>query len=82
MDNLDFIKIYFRVFIYKIIITEKIWIIQKRVLFLEYGLKMRLNAILGSKILKYGVQIGPKFKCGFGTQKGHSALLKCRLAQT
>ena len=29
--NLDFIKIYFRVFIYKIIIVEKTWIIHKRV---------------------------------------------------
>ena len=55
MDNLDFMKIYFRVFIYKII-TEKIWIIQKRVLFLEYGLKMRLNASPSSKNLKDGVQ--------------------------
>ena len=27
------------------------------------------------------VHIGPKFKHGFGTQEGHSALLECRLAQ-
>ena len=42
---------------------------------------MRLSAILGSKILKKGVQIRPKFKHGFGTQEGHLALLECRLAQ-
>ena len=31
VDNLDFIKIYFRIFIYKIIVAENTWIIQKRV---------------------------------------------------
>ena len=30
VDNLNFIKIYFRVFIYKIFFAEKTWIIQKR----------------------------------------------------
>ena len=35
---------------------------------------MRVGAILGSKILKKGVQIGPKLKRGLGTQKGYSAL--------
>ena len=44
--------------------------IQKRGLILEYRLKMRLNAIPISKILKKGVQIGPNFKPGFVTQKG------------
>ena len=42
---------------------------------------MRLSAIPGSKILKKGVQIGPKFKRWFGTQEDHSALLKCRSAE-
>ena len=32
---------------------------------------MRLGAIPVSKILKKGVQIRPKLKCGLGTQKGH-----------
>ena len=34
------------------------------------------------KISKKGVQNGPIFEQGTGTQKGHSALLECRLAQT
>ena len=39
---------------------------------------MRLGTILGSKILKKGVQIGPKLKRGPGTQEGYLALLECR----
>ena len=42
---------------------------------------MHLSTIPGSKILKKEVQIGPKLKCRLGTQEGHSALPKCRLAQ-
>ena len=34
---------------------------------------MRLGTILDSKILKKGVQIGPKIKCGPSIQEGHSA---------
>ena len=30
VDNLNFIKIYFRIIIYKIIVAKKTWIIQKR----------------------------------------------------
>ena len=29
------------------------------------------------KILKKGVQIGPKLKCRLGTQEGHLAFLEC-----
>ena len=42
---------------------------------------MRLSASPDSKNLKKGVQNGPKFEHGTGTQKGHLALLECRLAQ-
>ena len=38
---------------------------------------MHLGMIPDSKILKKGVQIGPKLKREPGTQKGHSALPKC-----
>ena len=31
VDNLNFIKIYFKIFIYVIIVAEKTWIIQKRI---------------------------------------------------
>ena len=41
---------------------------------------MRLGTILGSKILKKGVQIGPKLKREPGTQEGHLALLECQSA--
>ena len=41
---------------------------------------MHLSTIPNSKILKKGVQIGPKLKRGLGTQESHSALLECRLA--
>ena len=68
-------------FIYKIIITLKTWISRKGDWFLEYGLKTCLSAIPGSRNLKKGIQIGPKFKRGFGTQESHLALLGCRLAQ-
>ena len=40
---------------------------------------MHLSTIPNSKILKKGVQIGPKLKRGLGTQESHSALLECRL---
>ena len=42
---------------------------------------MHLSTIPDSKILKKGVQIGPKLKCEPGSQEGHSALPRCRLAQ-
>ena len=42
---------------------------------------MRLSTILDSKILKKGVQIGPKLKRGLNAQKGHLAVLECQLAQ-
>ena len=42
---------------------------------------MSLSASPGFKNLKKGAQSGPKLKRGTGTQKGHSALFECRLAQ-
>ena len=41
---------------------------------------MRLGTIPVSKILKKGIQIGPKLKHKLGTQEGHSAHDKCRSA--
>ena len=55
--------------------------IQKNGLIFRIQIKMRLSTILGSKIHKKGVQIGPKLKHKLGTQEGHSALPKCRLVQ-
>ena len=42
---------------------------------------MCLSASPSSKNLKKGVQNESKLKQGTGTQKGHSALFKCQLAQ-
>ena len=56
MDNLNFIKIYFRVFIYRIIVPEKTWISRKEIKILKYGLKTRLSAMIGSTKPKKGVQ--------------------------
>ena len=42
---------------------------------------MCLSESPSSKNLKKGVQSGPKLKRKTGTQKGHSALLECQLAQ-
>ena len=45
MDNLNFIEIYFRIFLYKIIIPEKAWIIQKR----DKNLRIWVKAHLGAR---------------------------------
>ena len=74
MDNLNFIKIYFRIFIYKIIVDEKTWIIQKRD---KYGLKTSLSARLGSRKPKKWVQNAPEHKSVIGIQECHSTLLEC-----
>ena len=42
---------------------------------------MCLSASSGSKNLKKGIQNGLELKHEFGTQKCHSALFKCQLAQ-
>ena len=78
MDNLNFIKIYFRIFIYKIIVAGDTLIIQKIVKILEYGLKTSLSARPGSRKPKKGVQNAPKHENVFGVQKYHLALLECR----
>ena len=81
VDNLNFIKIYFREFIYKIIVVEETWIIQKRdKKILEYRLKTHVSARPSSRKPKKGVQNAPKHESTFGVQKYHSALLECRLA--
>ena len=41
---------------------------------------MRLCTFLAKKILKKGIQIGPKLKRELSTQEGHLTLLECRSA--
>ena len=45
VDNLNFIKIYFRVFIYKIIVTENAWIIHKR----DKNYRLKMKTRLGTR---------------------------------
>ena len=62
VDNLNFIKIYFRIFTYKIIILEKAWIIQKRNKNHRLRMKTHLGARTGSKNPKRKVQTHPNTK--------------------
>ena len=80
IDNLNFIKIYFRVFIYKIFVAEKIWIIHKRDKIYKYELKTHLSARLGSRKPKQWVQNAPEYESAISIQEYHSALLECRSA--
>ena len=80
MDNLHFIKVYFRIFIYKIIVPKKTWIIQERDKILEYGLEICLSARPGSRKPKKWVQNAPEHKSVVSTQDYHLALLECWIA--
>ena len=76
VDNLNFIKIYFRIFTYKIIVAKKSWIIQKRDknlrIWIEnmYKCKAQLK-----KTKKMSLKCTRTWKCNC-----HSALLECRTA--
>ena len=81
VDNLNFIKIYFRVFIYKIFVVVKTWIVQK----IDKNLRIWIENMSKFKAwpqenLKKRVQNAPKHKSAIGIQEYHSALLECRLA--
>ena len=81
MDNLNFIKIYFRVFIYKIIVPKKSELFGKKIK-KNHRLRMktRLGARTESKNPKKRVQKALEHERTFGIQKYHLALLKCRMA--
>ena len=72
VDNLNFIKIYFRVFIYKIIIPEKARIIQKRDKNHRLRMKIGLGARIGSENLRRRVQNA--HESVYGIQEHCSAL--------
>ena len=82
VDNLNFIKIYFRVFIYKIIVPKKSELFGKKIKKENYRLRMktRLGARTESKNPKKRVQKALEHERTFGIQKYHLALLKCRMA--
>ena len=74
VDNLNFIKIYFRVFIYKIIIPEKAQIIQKRDQNHRIWVKTHLGARADSRKPKKAVQNAPEHESRFDAQECHLAL--------
>ena len=69
MDNLNFIKIYFRVFIYKLIIPKKVQIIQKMDKNHRLQMKTHLGVGTGSKNPKRRVQNAPEHGRTFGVQE-------------
>ena len=80
MDNLNFIKIYFWVFIYKIIVLKRPELSRKEIKNHGLRIKTRLGARTGSKYPRMRVQDAPEHGRTFGVQKHHLALLKCETA--
>ena len=74
VDNLNFIKIYFRIFIYKIIVAKRPELSRKELKILEYELKTHLSASPSSRKPKKGVQNAPKHESAIGIQVCQSAL--------
>ena len=72
VDNLNFIKIYFRVFIYKIIIPEKARIIQKR----DKNHRLRMKIGLGARIRLENLRrrVQNAHESVYGIQEHYSAL--------
>ena len=63
VDNLNFIKIYFKGFIYKIIVPKKVWIMQKRdKKNHRLRMKTRLGVRTGSKTLERESKTHPNTK--------------------
>ena len=65
MDNLNFIKIYFRVFIYKIIVLKYPELSKKEMKNHRRRMKTRLGTKTGQKNPRKGVQTAPKRKSTF-----------------
>ena len=80
VDNLNFIKIYFKVFIYKIIVLKKSELSTKEIKNHRLRMKTCLGARTGSNNLRRRVQNAPEHESVYGIQEHHSALLECRMA--
>ena len=65
VDNLNFIKIYFRVFIYKIVVLKYPELSKKRWKIIKKGWK-RVRYKDWPKNLRRGVQMAPKHESAFG----------------
>ena len=76
VDNLNFIKIYFRIFIYKIIVLKKPELSRNEIK-KNHGRRMKtcLDTRTGSKNPRKRVQMVPEHENGFDIQKNHWALL-------
>ena len=76
MDNLNFIKIYFRIFIYKKIVLKKLELSRKEIKNHIQRMKTRLGARTGQKSLEEESKMHPNTeerlvsKSPFGTLKG------------
>ena len=66
VDNLNFIKIYFKVFIYKIIVLKYPKLSKKEMKNHTWRMKMRLGTRTGQKNPRRGVQTAHKHKSAFG----------------
>ena len=66
MDNLNFIKIYFRVFIYKIIVLKYPELSKKEMKYHRRRMKMSLSTRIGQKNPRRGVQTALEHKSAFG----------------
>ena len=83
MDNLNFIKIYFWEFIYKIIVHKKFELSRKEIIKKKKNHRLRMKTRLGartrSKNPRKRVQNAPEHESVFGIQEHHSALQKCQI---
>ena len=69
VDNLNFIKIYFRVFIYKIIVLKKLELSKKEMKNHRQRMKICLGTRIGQKNPRRWVQTGPKCERTFRVQR-------------
>ena len=77
VDNLNFIKIYFWVFILEN--SKRPELSRKEIKILKYRLKTCLSARTGSRKPKKGVQNTLEHESSITTQEYHSALLECQI---
>ena len=78
MDNLNFIKIYFKEFIHKIIVPKKFELSGKEIKNHRLRMKTRLGARTRLKNPRNWVQKALEHERTFNIQEHYSALLECR----
>ena len=78
VDNLNFIKIYFKEFIHKIIVPKKFELSGKKIKNHRLRMKTRLGARTRLKNPRNWVQKALEHERTFNIQEHYSALLECR----